>query len=55
MNFRSEVVYSLRTNICNILFLFRIQKLSFAEYRSKKANSYSVKVEFIIYGILCLL
>ena len=53
MNFLSENVYSLRTIRYNILFLFRIQKLSFAEYRSKKANLYSVKVEFFIYGILC--
>ena len=53
MNFRSEVVYSLRMITCNILFLFRIQKLSFAEYRSKKVNSFSLKVKFFIYGILC--
>ena len=36
----------------NILFLFCFQKLSFAECRSKKANLYSVKVEFFAYGIL---
>ena len=41
---------SLRTIRFNILFLFRSQKLSFAECRSKKANSYSVKVEFFIHG-----
>ena len=41
------VVYSLRTIRSTILLMFRS-----SEYRSKKANSYSVKVEFFIYGIL---
>ena len=54
MNFRSEVVYLLRTIRFNILFLFRIPKLNFAECRSNTANSYSVKMELYIYGILCL-
>ena len=51
--FRSEVVYSLRTIICNILFQFCIQKLSFAECRSKKANSNSAKVEFFTHDTMC--
>ena len=50
--FRSEVVYSLSTIRFNILFLFRFHKLSFAECRSKKANSYSVKVEIFMHGTL---
>ena len=54
MIFRSEVVYSLRTIKVNILFLCCIQKFSFAECRSKTANSLSVKVKFSKHDILCL-
>ena len=52
LEMKHEVVYSLRMVKFNVLFLFRFQELSFAECRSKKANSHSVKVEFFIYGPL---